>query len=54
VTAHTREQILLDPRISSIPVIEMSDNGDTITMILDIITKAGGFLQTAIPLSEVE
>jgi len=54
VTAHTREQVLLDSRVDSIPVIEMKDDGDTIIMILDIITKAGGFLQTSIPLSEVE
>lgn len=54
VSAHIREQVLLDSRIESIPAIEFLDDGDSLAVLADIRLQDGGFLQTTIALNEVE
>jgi hypothetical protein len=52
-SAHTRAQILRDPRVSSVSFVEWADTGDALDCSIGVIMAEGGFLEQKVSLANV-
>ena len=49
-SAHVNEQLLRDPRVESVSVIEISDHGDTLSLDLEVTSSQSSHLSTRVSL----